>query len=67
MIEKFLYQGKSPGAPHEQGPLLHVAWPVSVRKLVFHAVYNLALSAIKKWMVGRPRSIEVVSRPASNQ
>ena len=67
MIEKFLYQGKSPGAPHEQGPLLHVAWPVSARKLVFHAVYNLTLSAIKNWMVGRPRSSEVVSRPASNQ
>ena len=46
---------------------MHVASPVSVRKLVFHAVYNLALSAIKKWMVGRPRSSEVVSRPASNQ
>ena len=49
MIEKFLYQGKSPGAPHEQGPLLHVAWPVSARKLVFHAVYNLTLSKSGWW------------------
>ena len=58
MIEKFLYQGKSPGAPNEQGALLHVAWPVSARKLVFHAVYNLTLSAIKNLMVGRPRSMQ---------
>ena len=73
MIQKFLYLGKSPGAPHKPGPLLHVAWPVTAQKLVFHAVYNLiprtfhALSAIKNWMVGRPRSSEVVSRTASNQ